>query len=160
MKDKTKVAAVSERLTQLRVMCDSGFAIAIHIRYTRPTILYRTYGQAWIDHYSERGFMLSDPVVHWGLTHVGSVNWADLTDQDPQGVIPDALAHGLHNGWTYAVGPQTSRTIAGLTKTGADFTASQRAEIAQIVDDLHELTEGFESFSAETQAALLEMTES
>ena len=155
----TKVNSVSERLTRLRAVCDSGFALAIHIRYTRPTILYRTYGQSWIDYYSEHGLMLSDPVVHWGLTHTGAVNWADLTDQDPQGVIPEALAHGLHNGWTYAVGPQTSRTIAGLTKTGADFTATERAEIAKIVDDLHDLTEGFESFASDTQAALLALTQ-
>ena len=155
MTDIAKVSSVKERLTRLRVLCDSGFALAIHIRYTRPSILYRTYDQAWIDHYSERGFMLSDPVVHWGLTHVGAVNWADLTDQDPQGVIPDALAHGLHNGWTYAMGPQTSRTIAGLTKSGANFTADERAEIAQIVDDLHALTEGFEGFDPDTQAGLL-----
>jgi len=58
VKDMTKITAVTERLTQLRALCDSGFALAIHIRYTRPTILYRTYDQAWIDHYSERGFML------------------------------------------------------------------------------------------------------
>ncbi|WP_235815650.1 autoinducer binding domain-containing protein [Cypionkella psychrotolerans] len=156
----TKVAAVAERLARLRALCDSGFALAIHIRYTRPSILYRTYDQAWIEHYSERGFMLSDPVVHWGLTHTGAVNWADLADQDPQGVIRDALAHGLHNGCTYAVGPQTSRTIAGVTKTGPEFTAAERAEIAQIVDDLHDLTEGLESFSPETQAALLALTDS
>jgi len=155
VKDMTKADSVSERLARLRALCDSGFALAVHIRYTRPTILYRTYDQAWIDHYSERGFMLSDPVVHWGLTHTGAVNWADLADQDPQGVISDALAHGLHNGWTYAVGPQTSRTIAGITKTGPDFTVAERAEISQIVNEVHDLTEGFESVSPETQAALL-----
>lgn len=160
MNDTTKVSSVTERLTRLRALCDSGFALAIHIRYTRPTLLYRTYDQAWIDHYSERGFMLSDPVVHWGLTQTGAVNWADLTAQDPQGVIPDALAHGLHNGWTYAVGPATSRTIAGLTKSGADFTAAERHEICQIVDDLHDLTDGFEGFAADTQAALLALTDS
>ncbi|MDZ4309402.1 MAG: autoinducer binding domain-containing protein [Cypionkella sp.] len=156
----TKVAAVTERLARLQAICDSGFALAIHIRYTRPTILYRTYQQDWIDHYSERGFMLSDPVVHWGLTNIGAVNWADLTDQDPQGVIRDALAHGLHNGWTYATGPQASRTIAGLTKSGADFTPAQRAEVSQIVDTLHALTDGFETFSADIQAALLALSSS
>ncbi|GLS88129.1 hypothetical protein GCM10010873_31030 [Cypionkella aquatica] len=158
MQDLTKVAAVTGLLNQLREICDSGFALAIHIRYTRPTILYRTYQQAWIDHYSERGFMLSDPVVHWGLTHVGGIKWAELSDQDEQGVLPAAIAHGLHNGWTYAVGPQTSRTIAGVTKSGADFTEAQRAEIIRIVDELHALTDGFEAFAPETQAALLALT--
>ena len=159
MKDIAKIEAVSERLARLGALCDSGFALAIHIRYTRPTILYRTYDQAWIEHYSERGFMLSDPVVHWGLTHVGGISWIDLADQDPQGVLRDAVAHGLDNGWTYAMGPQTSRSIAGVTRTGTDFTAAERAEIAQIVDDLHALTENFESFAPETQAALLALGE-
>jgi len=69
-------------------------------------------------------------------------------------VLTSARAHGLHNGWTYATGPATSRTIAGLTKTGADFTADQRAEISGIVDDIHALTEGLEGFSAAEQEAL------
>ncbi|MDB5660217.1 MAG: hypothetical protein JWS10_2832 [Cypionkella sp.] len=159
MQDTTKVGAVALLLTRLRAYCDSGFALAIHIRYTRPSILYRTYHQGWIDHYSERGFMLSDPVVHWGLTNVGSVNWADLVDQDSQGVIKDALAHGLHNGWTYAIGASTSRTIAGLTKSGADFTDAERVDIRQIVDDLHALTEGLEGFEPGTQSALLALTD-
>ncbi len=58
------------------------------------------------------------------------------------------------------MGPQTSRTIAGVTKTGADFTVAERAEISQIVDDLHDLTEGFESIAPETQAALLALSDS
>jgi LuxR family transcriptional regulator, quorum-sensing system regulator SdiA len=148
------VTSVAAHLQDLRAMCDSGYALAIHIRYTRPSLLYRSYHQAWIDHYSERGFMLTDPVVHWGLTHIGSINWADLSKEDTEGVLRDALAHGLHNGWTYATGPATARTIAGLTKTGADFTAAERAEIARIVDALHALTEGLDAMPAEDQAAL------
>lgn len=98
--------------------------------------------------------MLSDPVVHWGLTNIGSVTWQDLRDQDPEGVLVAAQAHGLHNGWTYATGPATSRTIAGMTKTGADFTADQRSQIITLVDELHTLTDGLEHLPAATQEAL------
>lgn len=152
--DTAKVDAVSKKLLRLTELCDSGFALAIHIRYTRPSLLYRTYNQAWIDTYSERGFMLSDPVVHWGLSQTGWVAWRDLSGQDPEGVLASAVAHGLNNGWTYSVGPATSRTIAGLTKTGADFTVDQRAEAAVLVDDIHTLTDGFDASSAAIQEAL------
>jgi LuxR family transcriptional regulator len=145
---------VATRLETLRELCDSGCALAIHIRYTRPSLLYRSYNQTWIDHYSERGFMMTDPVVHWGLTHTGSINWADLAPDDTEGVLTAALAHGLHNGWTYATGPATARTIAGLTKTGADFTAAERAEIIKIVDEIHALTEGLDEMPAADQEAL------
>lgn len=158
MTNQNVVAAVTAHLHDLRAICDSGYALAIHIRYTRPSLLYRSYDQAWIDHYSERGFMLTDPVVHWGLTHTGAINWADLSKDDTEGVLTDALAHGLFNGWTYATGPATARTIAGLTKTGADFTAAERSKIAQIVDEIHALTEGLDDMPATDQEALRALT--
>jgi LuxR family transcriptional regulator, quorum-sensing system regulator SdiA len=150
----TKEEAVGKLLLQLSGLCDTGFALAVHIRYTRPSLLYRTYSQKWIEHYSERGFMLSDPVVHWGLNNIGTVEWADLTDHDPANVIRDALAHGLTNGWTFSFGPATSRTIAGLTKSGAPFADEDRNRIIRIVEEIHALTDGIEAFPANTQDAL------
>jgi LuxR family transcriptional regulator len=150
----TKEEAVGKALIQLSSFCDTGFALAIHIRYTRPSLLYRTYGQKWIEHYSEQGFMLSDPVVHWGLTNTGTVEWADLSEQDPAGVMRAAVEHGLTNGWTFSFGPATSRTIDGLTKSGAPFTEAERAKIIRIVEEIHALTEGIEAFPANTQDAL------
>jgi LuxR family transcriptional regulator len=158
VKYQNNVTAVAARLRDLRAMCDSGYALAIHIRYTRPSLLYRSYNQTWIDHYSERGFMLTDPVVLWGLRHIGAINWAELSKDDTEGVLTDAVAHGLHNGWTYSTGPATARTIAGLTKTSADFTAAERAEIVKIVDDIHALTEGFDEMPAKDQEALRRLT--
>lgn len=138
----------------LTAVCDRGFALAVHIRLTRPTLLYQTYDQAWSDTYSERGYMLSDPVVHWGLMNTGWVEWESLVGQDPAGVIAAAKAHGLTNGWTYSVGSPSSRTIAGLPRSGAPFTAAERAEMARTVDAIHEATEGFESFPAQLQDRL------
>ncbi len=149
-----KDAEIAQLLGRLRTYCDRGFALAIHIRYTRPTLLYQTYAQDWADHYSENGYMLSDPVVGWGLGNTGWVEWATLTDQDPQGVISDAVAHGLTNGWTYATGPAASRTIAGLTRSGAAFSPEDRADIAAIVDHLHDLTERFDTFPADLKDRL------
>ena len=145
---------VSQLLGKIAALCDTGYLLAVHIRYTRPSLMYRTYPQAWIDHYSERGFMMSDPVVHWGLTHTGVVLWSDLTGQDPEGVVAEASGYGLNNGWTYAAGPSTARTIASLTKSGADFSDDQRAALIALVDQIHALTEGFEQMPPETQEAL------
>lgn len=98
--------------------------------------------------------MLRDPVVHWGLGNTGTVEWSDLSDQDPDGVLSDAVAHGLTNGWTFSFGPATSRTIAGLTKSGPAFTEAERSRIIRIVEDIHALTDGIEAFPANTQDAL------
>lgn len=148
-----KVNKVSQLLSQLARKCDSGFAVAVHIRYTRPSILYQTYAQKWIDHYSENGFMLTDPVVRWGLTQTGWVAWDDLRDQDTAGVLAAAKKFGLNHGWTYAVGDAQSRTISGHTRSKTEFSDQDRTEIMGIIDEIHALTEGFDQLAPSVQDA-------
>ena len=152
--DRRTVDDVAALLARLGHICDTGFALAIHIRYTRPSLLYRTYRQEWIDHYSEKGYMLFDPVVRWGLTHAGGIDWADLASEDPEGVLADARAHGLLHGWTYSTGPATSRTISGLTRTSGPFSKAEKAELAAMVDAVHAATEGMDQFDDATMEAL------
>ncbi len=153
-KETRKVEQMRELLAQISETCDTGFALAIHIRFTRPALLFRTYRQDWIEHYSEKGFMLSDPVVHWGLMNSGMVRWDDLAEQDPAGVLSDAKTFGLANGWTYSVGPAASRTISGHTKSGADFTPAQVATLQSLVQQAHDITEGIETFPPEVMDAM------
>ncbi len=149
-----KVNEVATQLKLLSGFCDTGFAVASHIRYTRPSLLYQTYSNEWIEHYSEKGYMLCDPVVHWGLTHTGWVNWDTLVSKDPEGVLAAARAHGLFNGWTYSVGPRTSRTITGHTRSGPPFSEAEFAQIEVIVNKIHDLTDGFEHFPTGIQDGL------
>ena len=44
--DNIRVNRVAGLLDRLRAYCDTGFALAIHIRYTRPSLLYRTMPRA------------------------------------------------------------------------------------------------------------------
>ena len=148
-----KVSTVAALLGRLQALCDTGFALAVHIRYTRPALLYQTYDREWADHYSEKGYMLSDPTVHWGLAHVGAMDWDQLADQDPEGIIQAARDHGLHNGWTYATGPATSRSLGSMTRS-TPFTPAQHADICTIIDNIHTQTDGFEAFTGDVQEAL------
>ena len=152
-----RIDAVSQALTALDALCDRGFALAVHIRLIRPTLLYQTYSQAWAEHYSMKGYMLTDPVVRWGLEQNGAVKWSDLSAQDTAGVFPDAVKFGLTNGWTYSTGPASSRTISGATKSGADFTAAERDEVSRLVDAIHAATEGFDQTPKPVQEALKDL---
>ena len=96
--------------------------------------------------------MMVDPTVRWGLGHVGAVDWDDLAGEDTDGVLHAARAFGLENGWTYATGAATSRSLASMTRTGP-FTKAQRAEVCGIIDDIHSLTEGFDQMPVEIQDA-------
>lgn len=148
-----KDVIVAALLRELGGLCDRGFALAIHIRYTRPTLLYQTYTQEWGDYYSENGFMLVDPTVHWGLSNVGAIEWDQLVPQDSSGVIAAARTYGLINGWTYAVGPTTSRSLGSLARS-VPFTSDSRARCCTIIDEIHTVTEGFDQFPTALQETL------
>ncbi len=154
VKETRKVEQVREVLAQIGAICDTGFALAIHIRFTRSALLYRTYDQKWIEHYSENGYFLSDPVVHWGLMNEGAVDWDALAEQDTAGVLVDAKRFGLFNGWSFAVGPATSRTISGHTKSGMPFSPEERRKIETLVTHAHELTNDIDTMDLGTVEAL------
>lgn len=130
---------IAKALDELATICDTGFAFALHIRFTRPNILYRTYPQAWIDRYSEKGMMIEDPVVLWGLRERGIVRWADL--DDPNGILAEAAQYGLKNGLTCSVGPNSSRSISGFTRSSAPFTEAEAQYLLGVTQHLHDLTE-------------------
>jgi LuxR family transcriptional regulator len=147
------VKQVTAHLGRLQSLCDTGYALAIHIRYTRPSLMYRTYPHVWLEYYSEHGLMLSDPVVRWALAHEGAVTWDQLERDDPAGVIASARDHGLSHGVSYSVGPAESRTMAGMTRS-TPFSDAEMAEMHDIVRSIHDLTEGFDQLPLADQNAL------
>jgi LuxR family transcriptional regulator, quorum-sensing system regulator SdiA len=145
-----QVAACLERLSGY---CDTGYLLAVHIRYTRPSLLFKTYPQDWLDRYSEAGMMMVDPVVRWGMTHEGTALWDDLAGDDPAGVIAAARTFGLSHGLSFAIGPATSRTIGSVTRSSV-FTPAEVDDMRVIVTDIHGLTDGLEQLPPKVQEGL------
>ncbi len=84
MQDQAGILRTVERLTAL---APSGYAIALHVRFTTPTFLFQTYPREWIEVYTQRGYVMSDPTVMWGFSNTGRVRWSDLADQDSAGML-------------------------------------------------------------------------
>ncbi len=69
MDENTKIGQL---LGELDDLCPSGYAIALHIRYTTPAFLFQTYPKEWMEYYSQNGLVLHDPTVRWGLANTGT----------------------------------------------------------------------------------------
>jgi LuxR family transcriptional regulator, quorum-sensing system regulator SdiA len=154
--DVTIVTQVQQQLRALGGLCDTGYLLAVHIRYTRPTLLFTTYPATWLESYGEQGMMLVDPVVRWAMaekTTVGVALWRDLAADDPGQVIETAAQHGLHNGMSFAIGPIASRTIGSVTSS-QPFSPNQMREAETLITAIHNLTEAAERMSASTIEAL------
>lgn len=125
-------------------MCDTGFAVAVRIRFTRPLLLYQTYTQDWIDYYNHNGFVLQDPTVRWGLGSTGVLRWDTPGLEDPADVLGKARAHGLTNGVALSIGPPEARTISGHTRSSGPFSDEEVARLQDLMEEMHAATDGLD----------------
>ena len=154
--DAATVKQVKKHLRDLGTLCNTGYLLAVHIRYTRPTLMFTTYPTVWLDYYGEKGLMMVDPVVRWAMsasTETGVALWRDLAADDPGQVVASAAQHGLHNGMSFAVGPMTSRTIGSVTAS-QPFSPTATSQAATLISAIHDLTAGVEQMDASTVNAL------
>jgi len=132
---------IDVELHQLALLAPAGYFIGLHIRFTAPLFTYQTYDPAWIDHYTENGFVLRDPMTAWGFSTTGSIRWSDKFLPDPFGLFTEAARYGLHYGATIACGPIKSRTIASFARDDREVTDEEIAVITKVVHRLHDITE-------------------
>jgi len=155
MNRKESIAALLHQLDQ---RSPAGFAIALHVRFTRPTYLFQTYAKPWADHYTEAGLVMHDPVVRWGLQNTGRLRWSDLTAIDYAAVFEQARDYGLMNGAGIALVLGESRTIAAFARADREYTDEELAELETWLARLHHATGGLERLSARDQRALTELS--
>jgi LuxR family transcriptional regulator, quorum-sensing system regulator SdiA len=155
-KHNSVLKQVSACLERLGTLCDTGYLLAVHIRYTRPSLMFKTYPKDWLDHYSERGFMMVDPVVGWAMAQEGTAFWDDLAANDPAGVVAAARSFGLSHGVSFAIGPNTSRTIGSVTRS-TPFTPDEIDTMRAIITEIHDLTDGLDQMPAKVQDGLRDL---
>lgn len=144
-------------LEQMKGMAPTGYAMALHVRFTTPTFLFQTYPKEWIDTYSQRGYVMSDPTVAWAFGNTGVIRWADLAESDSAGILREAAARGMTHGFTLATDAGGSQSLGSFTR-GADFSDEEIAGIRALFDRLHAVTAGLRVLAPETHAALRQMS--
>lgn len=149
-------ARIDVELQNLARLAISGYFIGLHIRFTSPLFTFQTYDQRWIDHYTENGYVLRDPMTAWGFSRTGWIRWSDPALLDPFGLFREAARYGLNFGATVAWGPIKSRTIASFARSDREFRDDEIAKIEKTVLRLHDLSEPPEALT-EPQIEALRM---
>ncbi|MCB1356241.1 MAG: autoinducer binding domain-containing protein, partial [Maritimibacter sp.] len=108
----------------------------------------------WTEIYTEKGYMLADPMVFWGFGNDGTVRWSDIDLPDPHGILAQAAEFGLKYGVAVALGPTSSRTIGGFAREDREFSDDEIAAIADIVRALHEASTPPEALTPAQRMAL------
>ena len=137
MADTGKIKVLLESVEKLAL---SGFAIAFHIRLTSPEFLFQTYPKDWIDIYSEKGYVMADPIVRWGFTEIGAMRWSGLSEMDDQNILEQSLAYGMAYGVAISTETGGSRSVAGFARPDREYTDAEIEQLTQCVQALHDLT--------------------
>ena len=133
--------SLDKDLSRLAAFAPAGYSIGLHIRFTSPLMSFKTYPQAWTDHYTENGYAMRDPIIAWGFSQTGSTRWSEIAFPDTFGILAEAARHGRVFGVAVSCGPMASRTIAGVARGDREFTEAEVQEAAAIVTRLHQASE-------------------
>lgn len=145
-------------LGNLQARSPTGYAIALHVRFTTPTYLFQTYPESWSELYSSAGLVMQDPTVAWAFENTGTVRWRDLEPTDSAGVLRLAAEHGLKHGFTLSQDRDGSRSLSSFSRGDRDFTDTEIAEITALADELHDLTANGASLSQDIRDHLRDMS--
>jgi LuxR family transcriptional regulator, quorum-sensing system regulator SdiA len=132
-----RTAGLEFGLAKLTDMAPAGYALGLHIRFASAQIMVNTYDPRWIEIYTQRGYMLCDPLVSWGFGTEGVVRWSALDHPDPHKVMEQARGFGLIYGLAVSHGPTTSRSIGGFARGDREFTDAEVDAITDLVRVLH-----------------------
>ncbi|MDZ4096599.1 MAG: autoinducer binding domain-containing protein [Paracoccaceae bacterium] len=141
-------------LHQLSLIAPLGYFVGLHIRFSSPLMTFQTYDQAWIDHYTENGFVLRDPMTAWGFSKTGSIRWSDDGLIDPFNLFDEAARFGLRYGVTVSCGPIRSRTIASFARSDREYRDDEIATVLSVVHRLHDMSEPPEALTKAQADAL------
>ena len=145
-------------LEEVQKIATAGFALAFHVRFTTPTFLFQTYAKEWLDHYSQNGFVMSDPTVAWGFENTGAIRWSELTEHDSMNVLTKAAEFGLKYGTACGIEAGESRSLGSFARADREFDAAETETLVEMMGNLHALTAEVKTISPKTSAALRTMS--
>ena len=149
-----RLTRIDAEVGKLGAIAPGGYLLALRIRGTSPLQAWHTYPQAWIDEYTQNGYMLRDPLMTWALTIGGTIRWSSALLPDPFRIFRKAAAHGLNHGASVAYGPLGSLTICSMARGEREFTDAEIAAAKEIVVRVHDDTAMPESLTAEDRKTL------
>lgn len=121
----------------------AGYYIALRVGFAFPLAETNALPDAWIERYTQRGYMLHDPVMQWLYGNSGAIRWSEIALPDPMGILADAAAHGLIHGAAIScpsTGTDGQRSFGFFARGDREFTDEEIALLVMKIRRLHELT--------------------
>lgn len=118
-----------------------GHYIALRIGFAFPMSEQNALPAPWVEHYTQHGLMVHDPVIQWVYGNTGAIRWSEITLADPMGVLEDARRFGLAHGAAVSCageGRDCFRSFGTFVRAGREFTDEELSVLMRLVRRLHD----------------------
>lgn len=121
----------------------AGYYIALRVGFAFPIAETNALPEAWVELYTQRGYMMFDPVMQWLYRNAGAIRWSAIGLPDPMGILAAAASHGLNYGAAVSctsTGTDGQRSFGSFARSDREFTDEEIALLAHKLRRLHEAT--------------------
>jgi DNA-binding CsgD family transcriptional regulator len=129
--------------SRLQGIAPGGYMLALNIRHLTPEFLQSSYPSDWVKIYTDRRYVLFDPVVAWARFSVGTIRWSEIPAAFSRGAGSHILDHASQFGLNYggvvsSRGPAGSHCLCVLSGARADreLRPSELKSMAAILDEI------------------------
>lgn len=121
-------------------LAPAGYYVALRVGFILPSNERNTMPQAWIDHYTRRGYLVHDPVVRWVYSNSGVMRWSAIRLPDPRGVMKNAALYGMRYGAAVScppIGDSGQRSFGTFSRADREFTDQELSILSERFRRMH-----------------------
>lgn len=129
--------------TRLGQVVPAGHMLALNIRHLTPEFFQATYPPGWVKIYTERRYVMFDPIVAWARFSVGTTRWSEIPAGFSRGAGLHILEHASQFGLNYggvvsSRGPSGSDCLCVLSGAREDreLRATELQCMAEVLDEI------------------------
>lgn len=128
---------------EFSLLAPAGYYIALRVGFAFPVAEHNALPEAWVALYTQRGYMLYDPVVRWSYENSGAARWSEIPLPDPRNVLAQAALHGLRYGVAIACAPsgrEGQRSFGSFARSDREYEDEEIEILQSKLLRLHEAT--------------------
>lgn len=120
----------------------AGHFLALRIGFAFPMFEQNLLPRDWVETYSNKGYVLADPVMNWLYSATsGAIRWSEIDIPDPRGVLDEAAHYGLVFGVAVCcrdIGAHGQRSFGSFARGDREFNSSEIDALEHNLRTLHD----------------------
>lgn len=118
-----------------------GYYVACRMGFIVPEEEVNCLPPDWVKIYTQRGYLIHDPIIRWAYENTGIARWNSLGKSDDKHIVDQASTYGMKYGIIASYredGVDAYRTIGSFSRSDREFNGTEITLIYRKLIALHE----------------------